>query len=86
MSSVVTPALAAVDTEALCTEWALKIVVSTPAFPMVVFSHLVMVDDVTALCGVMVVISSLLSLLAFLVFSVAASCARRVCTGHGSGL
>ena len=82
MSAVVTPALAAVDTEALRTEWALKIVVSTPAFPIKVFIHLAMVDDATALCGLMVAMSSLLSLLAFLIFSVAASYARRVCTGH----
>ena len=61
-------------------------VVSAPAFPMVIFSHLAMVDNVTALCGLMVAISSLLSLIAFLMFSVAASCASRVCTGHGLGL
>ena len=51
MSAVVTPALATMDTEALRTEWALKIVVSMPAFPMVVFSHLAMVDDVMGLMG-----------------------------------
>ena len=60
MSAAVTPALAAVDTEAQRTEWALKSVVSTPAFPMMVLSHLAIVDDVTALCGLMVAMSSLL--------------------------
>ena len=54
MSAVVTPALAAVDTEALRAEWALNIVVSMPAFPMMVFSHVAIVEKVTALCFVIV--------------------------------
>ena len=70
------------DTEALRTEWTLKIVVSIPAFPIVVFDHVVMVDQATALCDLMVAISSLVCLESFLIPSVAASYARSVFTGH----
>lgn len=86
MSAVVTPALAAVDTEALCTEWALNTFVSMPAFPMMVFSHLAIVELVTALCGLVVAISSFVSLLAILKLFVAASYARSVATGHNLSL
>ena len=51
---MVTPALVAVDTEALSTEWALKIVVSMPTFPITVFNHLALVENVTTLCGLIV--------------------------------
>ena len=60
MSAVVTSELAAVDTEALHTEWALKTVLSTPAFPMMALSYPAVVNDVTDLCGLMVAMSSLL--------------------------
>ena len=70
------------DTEALRTEWALNIAVSMPAFPMMVFSHLAMVEVATALCGLIVAISSFVSLLAFLLLFVAASYALNVATGQ----
>ena len=82
MSTVVTPALATVDTEALRTEWALNIFVSMPAFPIMVFSHLAMVEEATALCGLMIAISSFDSLLTSLRLLVTASYARNVVTGH----
>ena len=65
MSAVVIPVFAAVDTEAPRTEWALKIGVSMPAFSVMVFSHLAMVDDATAFCGLMVARNNFVFLLLF---------------------
>ena len=79
MSVVVTPAFATVNTDALRTEWALNIVVSIPALSMMVFNHLAIVDDATALCGLIVAISSFSSLLSFRMLLVEA---RSVLTGH----
>ena len=79
MSAVVTPALAAVDTEALRTEWALNIAVS---MPIMVFSYLAIVEGATALCGLIVAINNFDTLLASLRLLVAVSYARSVFTGH----
>ena len=49
MSVVVIPALAAVETEALRTVCALKLFVFIPDFVSMFFSHLAMVQDITAL-------------------------------------
>ena len=51
MSLVVIPALAAVETEALRTECALNMFVFIPDFVSMLFSHLAMVQDATALWG-----------------------------------
>ena len=62
ISAIVTPALAAVDTEALRTEWALKMLVSIPYFAMMVFNQLAIVEEATALCGLIVAISNFVTL------------------------
>ena len=59
MSEVMIPAFAAVDVEAHLTEWALNVLVSMPAFERRVFNHLAMVDEVTALLGLIVAMKSL---------------------------
>ena len=86
MSLVVTPALAAEDTAALRTEWALEISVSIPDSVRTDFIHLAIVDEVTGLKGLIVAMKSRESLcsLTHRLSLVLSSYARRVVTGHSS--
>ena len=70
MSFVVIPTFDAVDAEAPRTEWAPNMDVSIPADSRNDFSHLAMVLEVTALCGLMMAMNNLSSdPLSVLVFS-----------------
>ena len=51
MSAVVTPTLKAAKVAAPLIEWALKMLVSMPAFSSMDFSHLAMVEELTGLCS-----------------------------------
>ena len=55
---MVTPTFAAAVTEALRTEFALKVSALMPAFDSIVFSHLAMVDEQTGWCGLIVAINN----------------------------
>ena len=62
---MVTPPLAAADTEAPRTEWALKVSVFIPDFVSTTLIHLAMVDEATGLYGLMIAIKSCDWLLSF---------------------
>jgi len=62
MSEVEIPTEAAAEEEAPLTEWTLCIEVSIPEASSKDFSHLVMVLEDTALCGLIIVTSRLVSL------------------------
>lgn len=87
MSFVVTPASAAAETEALLTEWALKISVSMPDLVNVVFNHLAMVDEVTGWYGCIVAMRSWVCFSSLdRLGAVLPSYALSVATGHNDSL